>query len=193
MSARQGVARSLLVWVALLGGLAACGSNPQMSSVVQRDLDVDGLLTVSSTDTSFAVTFSGDDAGLSFVAAVDPISPSTTGGGWIAVPDAKASFGFMGAISPDGSIRGNLSYDDHEIGLKVKSSAITSFAPGCTSTITGFGTSSSGAVTFEVTATDAGEPGPNGDSFCIQIPELGYSRCGTLEGGNIQAHLKTCP
>src|SRR2546430_10709738 len=84
MRARQGVVRSLLVWAGLMAGLAACGSGPEMSSVVQRRLavDVDGLLTISSTDTSFAVTFSGDDD-LSFIAAVGPTSSSTTGGGWI--------------------------------------------------------------------------------------------------------------
>ena len=118
-----------------------------MSSLQQSlDVDVDGLLTISSTATSFAVTFSGDSADLSFVAPVDPISPSTTGGGWILVAGGKASFGIVGRINPDGTIGGNLSYEDHGMGFKVKSTSITDFVPGCTSTITGTVTTTAAAA-----------------------------------------------
>ena len=193
MNARRGVALSLLVWAGLLGGLAACGSGAEMSSLQQSlDVDVDGLLTISSTATSFAVTFSAADADLSFVAPLDPSSDSTTGGGWIPVGGGKGTFGFA-VDTNNTTLRGHVSYEDHGTpGVKLQSTAITDFIPGCTSEIDGTGTGNGLPVTFNVTVTDHGEPGTS-DTFSIVIPELGYSRSNTLGGGNIQAHSPACP
>jgi hypothetical protein len=116
---------------------------------------------------------------------------STTGGGWF-TSGGKDTFGF--AANVQGSdIAGHLEYKDHGLALTVHSTLITSITTtGCTTTFTGTADSSSGPVTFQVDVTDAGEPGST-DSFSINVPELVYSRSGTLSGGNIQVHDHTCP
>jgi hypothetical protein len=116
---------------------------------------------------------------------------STTGGGWF-FDQGKDTFGFAGNVQ-DAGFSGHLEYNDHAALLTVHSTLITSVTTnGCTTRIFGNADSSSGPVTFEVDVTDAGEPG-TGDSFLINVPELLYTRSGTLSGGNIQVHDHTCP
>jgi hypothetical protein len=118
-----------------------------------------------------------------------PAGGFVTGGGSIAVPGGKGTFGFVGGTQPDGTQAGHLVYIDHGVqNLSVQSTSVTS--NGCV--IQGSGTSDTGPVTFTVTVTDRGEPGTN-DTFSIQIPERAYSQTGSLEGGNIQTHRLSCP
>jgi hypothetical protein len=115
----------------------------------------------------------------------------TTGDGSILTgAGGKATFAVWGGIGPDGPT-GNLLYVDHDLGLRLKSTSITSFTPGCLSQLTGSGDSTFGPVEFVVAMLDAGEPGTN-DAFTIQTSG-GYVAGGLLAGGNIQALELGCP
>jgi hypothetical protein len=170
--------------VILIGAVSAWVSG----FAVAADLPV----TTSGTASSYSVSFPGDDASLSFEVNTDSLDPFTSGGGWIPTPfGGSASFGFVAGIQADGTPRGHLVYIDHDIGLRVQSTSITSFSPDCR-TISGDGDSSFGPVHFLATVTDAGEPG-FGDTFTIEVAgPVGYFAAGTLAGGDIQAHGSTC-
>jgi hypothetical protein len=116
-----------------------------------------------------------------------------SGGGWIpASAGDKATFGFVVAVQSDGTVTGHLVYADQSVGLRLRSTAITSVASAaCTSTFTGVGESNFGPVDFVVTASDNGEPG-SVDTFAIEV-SLGYAAAGVLGGGDIKAHGQTCP
>jgi hypothetical protein len=118
----------------------------------------------------------------------------TTGGGWLAPANAKATFG-VSAKAQDGGLSGHVEYNDHTIGLTVHGTSITSLMTDvCHSIIQGTGTASGfpEPVTFTVDVQDNGEPG-TGDTFTITVNELGYTRTGpTIAGGNIQVHERTC-
>src|SRR5438128_4354851 len=132
MSPGHRAAVSLIAMLSLLGGVSGCGGSSETSRG-QRALDLDLPLPVaepvstSFDGNTFTATFSGDDADLSFGANVDPGSPSVTGGGWIVVTpgSGKGTFAVFAAFRPDGTLRGTLSYVDHDIGLKVTSTTIT--------------------------------------------------------------------
>ncbi len=108
-----------------------------------------------------------------------------TGGGKI---DGKnVNFGFKADHAPGG----NLNFKDKAANLHLLSDSIDSFVADNAEnkvTFTGTGTlkKQNQAVTFLVTVTDNGEPG-NADTFQIEISN-GYSKVGTLTGGNIQVH-----
>ena len=121
-----------------------------------------------------------------------------TGGGWIVTPSgAKGTFGVSGGIRR-GEFWGHLTYNDHGAGLKVKSTAVTGFAPHPTDPhcrIINYNVEINGvAGTAEVVACDHGEPGRD-DTFSIRL-STGYAAGGSLGGdrpggGNIQLHK--CP
>lgn len=116
---------------------------------------------------------------------------STTGGGWF-FDGGKDTFGFAGNVQGAG-FSGHLEYKDPAFPLTVHSTLITGIlTSACTTRISGNADSSSGPVTFDIEVTDAGEPGTS-DSFSIIVHELGYVKSGTLSGGNIQVHERTCP
>ena len=102
----------------------------------------------------------------------------------------KDVLGLIGSVGIR-TLAGHLVYIDHDIDLKVQSTGMTNFVPGCTSRIDGTATANSAPVTFNVTVMDHGEPGTS-DTFSIVIPELGYSQSGTLGGGNIKVHRLHC-
>jgi lysophospholipase L1-like esterase len=132
-------------------------------------------------------------AGLVFT----PQPPSTTGvdyitgGGWITgtASGAKANFGIDGGIQ-NGVAWGDLTYFDHGDGLTLKSTRITTYAPGPSANSRHIeGTAQVNGVdgyTFTVVVTDNGEPGTN-DTFAIQLSN-GYQATGSLGGGNIKLH-----
>jgi len=110
-----------------------------------------------------------------------------TGGGWI---NDKATFGVSGGIKSN-KFWGQLSYNDHTNGVKVKSSSVTAYIviDEVTRQIEGIANiNGSGAFTYKVIVVDNGEPGRN-DSFSIELSN-GYNASGTLHGGNIQLHKK---
>jgi hypothetical protein len=125
-----------------------------------------------------------------------------SGGGWITGNfGGHATLGFIGGAQPDGMLMGHLVFDDPNV-VRVVSTAITSFTPGCTSTIEGEGQSEGGPGHFVVTVQDNGEPG-NRDTFTIEFdsysnnnPLLGGGNIqadGSVVGGKVLAHGRTCP
>ena len=112
-----------------------------------------------------------------------------TAGGWIPADDSKATFGLTAKVKSDGTPSGHLTYQDHEDNRTVQSTAVTSVVVnGNCATIRGTAkVNGSGAFGFEVTVCDNGEPGKDADTFSINMSD-GYSRSGTLGGGNVQLH-----
>ncbi|HEY6122953.1 MAG TPA: post-COAP-1 domain-containing protein [Pyrinomonadaceae bacterium] len=112
-----------------------------------------------------------------------------TGGGWITVPNGKATFGLTAKSDAAGSPSGNLTYQDHAQNRTVKSTAITALiVSGNCARILGTATvNGAGSFGFDVTVCDNGEPGKDTDTFSITMSD-GYAASGTLAGGNIQLH-----
>ena len=106
-----------------------------------------------------------------------------SGGGFL--DDAAANFGFTSQFKEGmAEPKGNVNYQDKEAGLHLKSTAITSsIITGTHATIRGTGTVNGAPVEFKVEVDDLGEPGGT-DTFSIEW--TGYTRGGTLSGGNIQ-------
>ena len=122
----------------------------------------------------------------------DPGGSSTTGGGWIPVSTGKGTFGFVGAVQPDASVKGHIVYIDHTTGYQVQSTMIQTVSSStCSTQITATGTDNVlGTVSITVNVTDGGAGGTN-DMFSITTDD--YTAGPTaLGGGNIQVH-KTCP
>jgi hypothetical protein len=122
-----------------------------------------------------------------------PVPPSkpcgnfVTGGGWI---NDKATFGVSGGIKGN-KFWGQLSYNDHANGVKVKSSSVTAYIviDDVTRQIEGVASiNGSGSFNYKVIVVDNGEPGRD-DSFSIELSN-GYNASGKLSGGNIQIHKK---
>ena len=91
----------------------------------------------------------------------------------------------MQSQSSSGPISGNLQYQNHATGSKVKSESFTSFTiSGNTATFGGTCTDSGVPCTFTVNVTDNGEPGKN-DIFTISV-NGGPIQGGTLRSGSIQ-------
>lgn len=121
-----------------------------------------------------------------------------TGGGWIMTPSgAKGTFAVSGGIRR-GEFWGQLNYNDHGAGLKVKSTRVTGFAVSpddADCRIITYDVEINGlAGMATVVACDHGEPGRD-DEFSIRL-STGYAAGGSLGGdrpggGNIQVHK--CP
>jgi len=123
-----------------------------------------------------------------------------TGGGFIAVPNGRANFGFNAGIKPNATEPdGHLNYVDHATGMHVKSTSVTRYTD--TSANSPNSRHFEGAAeingqvgfTYMVDVADNGEPGHHQDTFRIRLSNGYDSGAGkTLEGGNIQLH-KPCP
>jgi hypothetical protein len=118
-----------------------------------------------------------------------PHGDFVTGGGWITVNGAKATFGVAGGIKSNG-LWGHLAYIDHDSRLKVKGTGVTGYevVDATTRRITGTAEIDGELGTYEVIVSDRGEPGRE-DTFEIAL-STGYRATGTLDGGNIQLHAK---
>jgi hypothetical protein len=121
----------------------------------------------------------------------------TTGGGWIATAtSSRANFAIAGGKR---SGWGHLTYHEHDKAepMVVKSESIDNYYHAANrSVITGRATVNGVAdQPFEVEVTDNGEPGRGADQFHIRLLSTGYTRGGTLAGGNIQFHDRpnSCP
>ncbi|TMB10882.1 MAG: hypothetical protein E6J71_26190 [Deltaproteobacteria bacterium] len=168
---------------------AVAGSTAELRVVALHVITIDAITGQVLADVQLAIA----DAMIDCQPGSGPPGDATTGGGWIPVAPGggKGTFGVEGAYQPDGTLAGHVVYIDHDIDLKVQSTGMTNFVPGCTSHIDGTATANSAPVTFNVIVTDHGEPGTS-DTFSIVIPELGYSQSGTLGGGNIKVHRLHC-
>jgi hypothetical protein len=117
----------------------------------------------------------------------------TDGAGWITVnTGGRGSFSLFAALKQDGTFRGRVDYTNHDTGLTLRSTSITSFIPGlgalqCASQITGSADSNFGPVTFTVIVSEGigGDP----DSFSIQVTGAAAedTQSGPLQGGHINA------
>ncbi len=113
-----------------------------------------------------------------------------TGGGYIFVDPQQdhGSFSIEVTVDPSGRIHGKAAYIDHAASLDFRTSLITSANfNGNSATISGIGTANGSETSFTITVKDVAEPGVGQDTFSIQLG-TGYSRSGTLQGGNIQVH-----
>jgi hypothetical protein len=112
-----------------------------------------------------------------------------TAGGWIPSGSDKANFGLTAKANASGTPSGHLTYQDHGQNRTVQSTAVTSVVVnGTCATVRGTAkVNGAGAVGFEVTVCDNGEPGKDADTFSITMSD-GYSNAGTLGGGNVQLH-----
>jgi hypothetical protein len=130
--------------------------------------------------------------------AVIPTSATLTGIERAATTNTKATFGFVASATYQadgvtlGDFQGELSYNDHGLGLKLHSISVTSVSVNSTTHTATFSgvadvdaATNSGPHSFTVTVTDNGEPSTN-DTIEVAIPDLGYDVTGTLGGGNIQ-------
>ena len=164
---------------------AVAGSTAELRVVALHVITIDAITGQVLADVQLAIA----DAMIDCQPGSGPPGDATTGGGWIPVAGGMGTFGLVGAS--DGTPKGHVVYIDHGTGFSLQSTSITEFIPGCTSTISG--TANGGSVTFQVTVTDNAEPGAGSDTFSIDVPALGYTRSGTLDGGNIQVHRMRCP
>jgi hypothetical protein len=150
----------------------------------------------------------------SFRTGIAPTPGKVTGGGQIEDPifsatgdllslpalvpsladlNSQATFGFTVSCCPS---NGNLQYDDHQMGVRIKSQSISglfisdSCGTNTHATITGMASviRSTGTTTeaFTVDVDDCGEPG-TGDSFGIKTSTYANGPS-PLTGGNIQIH-----
>ena|SRR2546421_12120554 len=115
--------------------------------------------------------------------------------GWMPVDNgAKAHFGGFADVTDGGLPTGYLIYRDPDVNLSLRSIEITNVTNiGCLTTMTGNAHTNHGLVSFMVNMQDNGTPGKGVDTFEITIPDLGYSRSGTLGGGEIDRDGLTCP
>lgn len=117
--------------------------------------------------------------------------PSSTagqasGGGNIDAPGgAKVAFGFS-AKNGNNGLQGTCNVVDPAAGAMVKCEDVTAFTiDGNEATIYGNATQDGVPTTYVLKARDVADPGKGADTFSIQTA-AGYSRSGTLTGGNVQ-------
>ena len=116
-----------------------------------------------------------------------------TGGGWISVGGAKATFSVSGGTT-SGTTWGDFQYNDHGANITVNGSGVTGYTivDATTRRITGNADIDGAPGTYTVTVSDNGEPGRN-DTIDLSL-STGYAASGSLGGGNIQLHTKPqCP
>jgi hypothetical protein len=117
-----------------------------------------------------------------------------TGGGKLGTGRDFATFGFNAGSRGD-TLHGQLEYIDHAQGLNVHGLSVDSFRvmsdPTCVTFSGPARVNGLAGYTFTVNqACDKAEPGIGRDVFDISVsgPGVGYSRNGTLTGGNLQLH-----
>ena len=133
---------------------------------------------------------------VSYVSVVRPdASGFITGGGWIQQSTGKDTFGFVAQVLGNGTIKGNLEFQQHN-SVNVKSTVIDwVYAPDRTvGYFSGWAkVNGSGAYRFFVTVHDRGEPGTNDDIDLWVYDGTGapvYHYQNWLMGGNIQIHSR---
>lgn len=174
------------------------------SAVMSVGADSSVLMTWSppfaDTFTVWAVTY--DPSGLEMdrqqVLLVSAYQPDATGfitgGGWMEISGYRRTFGFVAQVQRNGAIKGSLEYQQHALGVNLKSYVVdwvcaTSASEGYFSgwaTING-----AGFYRFYAAVLDSGEPG-GGDFFALWVytPDgsMAFADWGYLEGGNLVIH-----
>ena len=175
--------------------------NEQTSSIVGTTAELSvTALHVTTRDTLTGallaeVKLAIGDAQIDCAPGSPPAGAATSGGGWITLSSGgKGTFGMIGGTQPAGGTMGHFVYINHDTGLAVQSTSVGTFNAGCTSFLSGSGTSGSGPVDFTVQVTDNGEPG-SADTISITISGAASDSQGpsTLGGGNIKVHRPHCP
>jgi hypothetical protein len=132
------------------------------------------------------------------------------GGGWLqsATGAGKATFSFNAKCRdtvvngrPDAVVSGQLEYKDAPAGVQfhgvvsstIEGSSCAELSSESEATFVGsYRPKPTGETgTFFLSVQDNGEPGIQGDVFCISLLDGahdGYSNCGPIGGGNIQVH-----
>ncbi len=124
-------------------------------------------------------------------------SESVTAGGFVVLtvppgdgefPNNNGNFGASGFVT-DGKFSGSLNYIDHQTGMHVQGTGVTSLS--CVDKFTREirGTckiDGRRGFTYTLTLRDMGEPGVD-DHFCLTL-STGYVAGGLLRGGNVQLH-----
>lgn len=158
----------------------------ECDSVTFASQGVDAIWTKDAYDTEL-IAFAVPQGTCTFGGGAAPsVGKITGGGGQI---DKATNFGFN--VQSNGTLlKGQLEYQDRNATINLHSISMVSLSinPDMTKgDFTGMGTVSGNPVTFKVHVEDNGEPGKN-DKFSITIPELSYTKSGTLIKGNIQIH-----
>lgn len=155
---------------------------------------VDGVYTISAT--SYLGEFLLGSETVSLVSAVRPDARGfITGGGWFHEGDGRSTFGLVAQVLGNGTVRGNLEFQDHPGGNNWKSTNVDwVYAPSRTE---GYfsGTlrrNGQGSYRFFVEVRDLGEPGRSDwMKLWVYDPitgEVAFHYSGELDGGNIQIH-----
>ncbi len=197
------------------------GAAPCPSGSCTAVTDYDGLAQLATDPIAMpvgvydvAVTFAGDghwqpgDAAALVVVVGSSLPPieggetSVTAGGWFLPTDAESTkpeqrihlalqAKASGALIPPS---GHLGYRDSAAGIDVRLVAYATFVVADnTATLTGLARHADGrTASFELTLTDAGEPGRDRDTVRFKLVGASsvpaYEREGTLGGGNVQLH-----
>jgi Ice-binding-like len=150
------------------------------TSINGRVFALNGAVTLDSN----VITVAGSGGGQS-------CNDFATGGGFIAGPSGgKATFGFEVGCKcsrgEDSSMRGQVVYQDHGIGLRMKSTSVTAYLEKGPNSrrIQGSAKINGQDGTFQLDVTDD-ESSPA--SFAIRLSD-GYSASGDLKGGHIEIH-----
>jgi uncharacterized repeat protein (TIGR01451 family) len=118
-------------------------------------------------------------------------SAKVTGGGSIPLTTGDSgTFGLAGTISSAGVPSGNVEYQDHDTGMNVKATRITSVVvTGTHAQVFGKATiNGSGSFDFVVDVDDIAESGVNVDTFSIKLSNGYVAGPRVLNNGNIQVH-----
>jgi Ice-binding-like len=152
------------------------------TSVNGRVFALNGAVTLDSN----VITVAGSGSG-----SGQSCNDFTTGGGFITGPSGgKATFGFEAGCKcnkgEDSSLRGEVVYQDHRIGLRMKSTSVTAYLEKGPNSrrIQGIAKINGQDGTFQLDVTDD-ESAPS--SFAIRLSN-GYSASGDLKGGHIEIH-----
>lgn len=156
----------------------------------------DGTFRVEASSTLGGFPLGSES--LAFVSAVRPDAVGfITGGGWFDEGSGKTTFGFVAQVMKNGSIRGNLEFQDHFSPYNWKSTSLdwVYVATPQLGYFSGWATQNGSDVyRFFVEVQDWGEPG-RADTFRFWVYDpldgsLKYQYEGALTGGNIQIHVR---
>jgi hypothetical protein len=150
------------------------------TSVNGRVVALNGAVTLDSN----VITVAGSGSGRS-------CNDFTTGGGFITGPSgSKATFGFEVGCKcnrgEDSSMRGQVVYQDHSIGLRMKSTSVTAYLEKGPNSrrIQGTAKINGQDGTFQLDVTDDESAS---SSFALRLSN-GYSASGVLNRGHIEIH-----
>lgn len=122
-----------------------------------------------------------------------PVQDFVTGGGYVMMNGAKANFGFVGGLKPNG-LQGHLQFNDKSAtGPRISGKTVTSYSGTGLARQVVYGCTVNGtASTCTMNVTDNGEPGTS-DLFGLSTSGGYATGSQVISGGNIQLHKPSCP